>query len=294
MPTHRYNTNGNWYKGNTHLHSTASDGGKTFSELARMYAGAGYDFLFRTDHWVTSRVAADDADAPLLWLDGTELDGTDDTGSYFHAVCLGTFTGLNRDEGLVAALDAARAQGGILILAHPHWTGNSLEDARRWNFDGVEVYNYVCHWLNGKGHGGVHWSAMLERCPDTLAFACDDAHIVPSHPGWDGGWIVVSASSCTQDAIMSAIRAGHFYSTCGPDFHDISCDGYQVTIRTSPVQYARLVGQGHLGARVGSFDGALFTETSFTIPEDWPYAYLEIEDDRRRRAWTNPLFVAGT
>ena len=68
-----------WYKGNCHIHSTASDGGKTFAELERMYAGAGYDFLFRTDHWVVSEVGGPSDGgtpaSPLLWLDGTELDG---------------------------------------------------------------------------------------------------------------------------------------------------------------------------------------------------------------------------
>ena len=43
----RYNTTGIWLKGNAHIHSTASDGGKTFSELAELYSAAGYDFLFR-------------------------------------------------------------------------------------------------------------------------------------------------------------------------------------------------------------------------------------------------------
>ena len=78
ISTFRYTTTGTWYKGNTHLHSTASDGGWTFAELAQAYAGAGYDFLFRTDHWVCSDVAADSDDYPLLWLDGIELDGRDD------------------------------------------------------------------------------------------------------------------------------------------------------------------------------------------------------------------------
>ena len=58
MPAFRYDTSGAWFKGNAHIHSTASDGGKTFPELAQMYAGEGYDFLARTDHWVASDVEA--------------------------------------------------------------------------------------------------------------------------------------------------------------------------------------------------------------------------------------------
>ena len=42
----RYDTTGSWLKGNTHIHSTSSDGGKTPGELAELYASAGYDFLW--------------------------------------------------------------------------------------------------------------------------------------------------------------------------------------------------------------------------------------------------------
>jgi len=137
----RYNITGTWYKGNPHIHSPASDGGKPFTELAEMYAGAGYDFLFRTDHWVTSDAAGDSVDYPRLWLDGIELDGRDNRRAYYHIVGLGTFSGITREMGLGAALQATREQGGLLILAHPHWIGNSFEQALRWDFDGVEVYN---------------------------------------------------------------------------------------------------------------------------------------------------------
>ncbi len=289
----RYATSGNWYKGNTHLHSTASDGGRTFAELAQMYAGKGYNFLFRADHWVSSDVAADGEDFPLLWLDGVELDGCDDGGVYYHVVCLGTFTGITRELGFGAAMEAAREQGGVLILAHPQWTGNTFDDALRWDFDGVEVYNHVCHWLNGKGDGGAYWHAMLARAPLILGLACDDAHIRPEHPGWNGGWIVANAPELSRSAIMDAIRAGNFYSSTGPDFRTIACDGNTVAIETSPVQFARLVGPAYLGKRIGGFEGRLFTEAVFDIPPEWTYAYLQIEDAQGHRAWTNVLQVDG-
>ena len=291
MQIFRYDTTGSWYKGNTHIHSTASDGGKTFAELAQMYAEAGYHFLFRTDHWVASDARNDDDEPALLWLDGIELDGRDGNGSQYHVACLGSFTDLDREMGLVAGMEAVRAQGGLLILAHPYWMGNSLEDALRWGFHGVDVYNHVCHWLNGKGSGTVHWNAMLGSTPDTLAFSVDDAHITPAHPGWDGGWIMVNAPEYTREAVYDAIKAGRFYSTCGPDFYAIEYAGGSVAVRTSPVRFVRLAGPRYFGNRIGSFDGRLLTEATLEIPVDWPYAYLEVEDAQGRLAWTNPLFV---
>jgi hypothetical protein len=291
MKTFRYDTSGHWYKGNTHLHSIASDGGCDFKELAALYHSAEYDFLFRTDHWVASDAQGDAEPYPLLWLDGIELDGKDHSGAYFHVACLGRVNGIRREDGFEAALQSVRRQGALAILAHPHWCGNTLEDCQRWRFDGVEVYNHVCHWLNGKSGGLVHWDAALMFNPNTMALAVDDAHLTPEHPGWNGGWIVVNAPKCTPDEIMSGIRRGNFYSSCGPQLHSIAFDGDQLHVEMSPVRCARLVGPGPRGKRIGYFDGQLFGSVSFPIPDEWRYAYLEVEDREGRRAWTNPLFV---
>jgi hypothetical protein len=169
--------------------------------------------------------------------------------------------------------------------------GNSLADALRWGFDGVEVYNHVCRWLNGKGESLAHWNAMLERRSNALGFAVDDAHLRPEHPGWNGGWLTVNAPECSRDALMTAIRAGNFYSTCGPAFESIEYQDGIVAIKTSPVQFVRLVGPAEKGARVGSFEGKTRRAAAFEVPAGWPYAYIEIEDVCGRRAWTNTLFA---
>src|SRR5512138_3482173 len=113
MPDFRYQLTGSWFKGNTHIHSTASDGGKTFAELAEIYAGAGYQFLFRTDHWVASETRSDARPYPLLWLDGIELDGDDDAGTYYHVVALGQVQGIESGMGMNAAMQAAREQDAM-------------------------------------------------------------------------------------------------------------------------------------------------------------------------------------
>lgn len=288
----RYNTtSGHWFKGNTHLHSIASDGGKTFSEMAELYATKGYDFLFRTDHWIASDTTVETMAYPLLWLDGIELDGCDATGAYFHVVCLGRVDGICHENGFESALISAREQGALLIAAHPHWCGNSLDDCLRWPFGGIEVYNHVCHWLNGKSNGLIHWDAALRKNPNVLAFAVDDAHLKPEHPGWNGGWIMVNAETCSRQEILSAIRRGNFYSSCGPEIRSIALDGHELSMTTSPIRFMRLVGPGSNGKRVGSFDGPLLTSISMSIPDNWPYVYVELEDETGRRAWTNNLFV---
>jgi hypothetical protein len=170
--------------------------------------------------------------------------------------------------------------------------GNSFTDALRYGFHGVEVYNDVCRWHNGKSDGTAYWNKMLEKFPDTLAFASDDAHLRPGHPTWNGGWIVVNAPELSREAILEGIRQGNFYSSCGPTFHSIEYDGERIAFTTSPIQFARLAGPSYSGLRMGSADGMIFIEGTFQAPQDWPYVYLEIEDAQGRRAWTNPLFWA--
>jgi len=290
----RYDTSGRWFKGNAHLHTTRSDGGLTYAEANALYASAGFDFLFATDHWVASDVAqlpTGAGGAPPLWLDGIELDGRDATGALYHVACLGKVTGITREMGFQAALNAVREQDALTVLAHPQWTGNSFDDALRWPFDGVEVYNHVCRWLNGKGEGAAYWNAMLRRNPAVLGLAVDDAHLRPEHPGWNGGWIMVNAAARAPQPIMGAIYRGNFYASCGPEFHSIRFDGTNVEVETSSVQFIRLVGPAYWGQRLGSFDDQRLTGARFAVPVEWDYAYLEIEDERGRRAWTNTLFV---
>jgi hypothetical protein len=295
----RYSRVDGWLKGNTHIHTTRSDGGKSPEEVVAMYGSAGYDFVFLTDHWVASLDQGDGRrprGSPLV-LDGIELDGKDEQGRFYHVVCLGTFRGIDRDRGLEATLASVREQGGFLVLAHPFWTGNSVDDALAHPFHAVEAYNHVCSWLNGKGSGLYHWDAMLERRPEVLGLAVDDAHISLGHPGWNGGWVMVGASARTPEAILGALRSGLYYSSCGPEVLALELreknGAKSISCRSSPVSFARLVGPRYRGQRAGSFDGATMTEFELPIPDDFAYARLEIEDPGGRRAWTNTLFTGG-
>lgn len=291
MMNFRYATTGQWFKGNTHIHSVASDGGQTFPEIAGRYADAGYDFLFRTDHWVASDTSRDQAVSPLLWLDGIELDGRDEAGAYYHVVCLGRVKDICREDGFEPALRSAQEQGALAILAHPFWCGNSLEDTLRWAFDGVEIYNHDCHWLNGKSGGLVHWDAILMQRSSALAVAVDDAHLKPGHPCWNGGWIVVNAPACTAEGIMDGIRRGNFYSSCGPAIQCIDLVDNQLHVETSPIQSGRLVGPRSKSMRLGSPHGEPIRSLRFSLPREWEYVYLQVEDGAGRRAWTNALFT---
>ncbi len=295
MARARYNTKGPWFKGNTHLHTTKSDGGKTYDQVARLYAKKGYDFIFVTDHGFVGDIEKTKG-LPLLALNGTEIDGNDKTGAYFHVVGLGTSAKLkagtifNRDDFL-KMLRLLKRSGAVTILAHPNWTGNSVADALRHKFDGVEVYNHVCHWLNGKSSGAYHWDCMIESQGDTIAVASDDAHLKQAHPRYDGGWIMVNAPKLTKANVLKAIKAGRFYSSTGPVIKSIKTSGRKVEVKCSPADTIRLIGKRSTGVRVGAVGRKWLTKAVFEVDRHWPYARIEVEDNKGRRAWTNCLYV---
>lgn len=293
----RYTGDGEWYKGNLHIHTTLSDGGMRPEEVKKLYRNAGYDFIAITDHWHAYRNPQESlCPGRFLTIEGIEIDGKDSDGQYYHVVALGSLGPMEPEARMEATIGRLVEQQAFLILAHPYWTGNKPEDVLRFPFDGIEIYNHVCDWLNGKSHAHYLWDLTLAKGVDIAGIASDDAHLVPLHPGWNGGWIMVRATELSSAAIMKALRAGEFYATTGPVFHTIRTEKESVHCETSPVTKARLVGKGCLGERIMVPRNSEITSFSFSLdPESAvmrsPYLRLEVEDAAGRRAWTNTLWT---
>jgi hypothetical protein len=287
----RYDCSGKWFKGTTHIHTTNSGerNGMTVAEATAFYAEAGYDFICITDK-VATLVGDLDKQYPLLVLDGIEVDGEDDQGSYYHVVCIEGVDGITEDTGFMDAINRVRAQGGVLVWAHPHVSDNTAAEGIRFGFHGIEVFNSISQVIWGKGMGAYHWDASLVHQPDMLGFAADDAHFFKDAPAEKGGWIMVNAPELSREAIMGSIRRGNFYSSRGPLFESISLEQEnRIVARTSPIIYARLVGAGGMNRYRGTHDREPMTDIHFQLPDDWSYARLEIEDADGKVAWSNPL-----
>jgi len=286
----RYDCSGKWFKGNLHLHTTLSDGRLDLPAAAAYYRQRGYDFIAITDHMVPFVAGEYGGKLPLLVLDGIELHGKDEQGAPYHVVCIGGVKGIAKDMSLPEAMKKARAQGSLLVWAHPPWSGNSVADGLRHNFHGVEVYNYSVEQSIGKGLGAFHWDFALEQQPDMLGFATDDNHFLDDLPPQVGGWVMVNAPELSAAAIVEAIRKGNYYSSAGPEFKTIRLEqGNRVVTETSPVVYARLLGPRSACKVRADINKKETTEAHFRIPDDWAFARLEIEDAGGRKSWSNPL-----
>ena len=61
---------------------------------------------------------------------------------------------------------------------------------------------------------------MLARGRRLHALACDDAHF--DFDDAFGAWVMVQAEAREPEALVAALKAGHYYSSTGPEIHALS------------------------------------------------------------------------
>ena len=284
---------GVWLKGNLHTHSTQSDGLRDPDDVVRWYTDHGYDFLAITDHR-TRTIVDPPEDCSLIMLPSMELNGWDESfdGEY-HLTGIGLASLDHTESGtsLQAAVDQVKADGGLAILAHPHWLG--VAPHRLFpisGLDGLEVFNVNCEVANGKGDSGHLWDHALDAGMTLHGLAVDDAH----WHGPDAGeaWVMARSEMRTAAAICDALAAGCFYSTQGPEIHSFTVDGNVASARCSPVADIRFVSQRNFGSRVKAENGEI-EEAEFILHGQEKYVRLVCIDREGRMAWSNPVMTAG-
>ena len=121
---------GDWRRGNIHMHSTNSDGLKSPADAVAWYRDAGYDFVALSDHRVVSDTTAY-AQPGFVTIPGIEMHGPDPyTGERYHILATGV-SGFERSDdswGPQEAIDRVNAGGGLAVMAHPYWLGQSAHD----------------------------------------------------------------------------------------------------------------------------------------------------------------------
>ena len=289
-----FTAEGRWFRGNLHAHTTESDGRMTPEEMVGWHVTHGYDFLSLTEH----RIRLDPtpyAQDSLLLIPGIELHGVDRTGIRYHIVGLGVEDSAKHVPGLSlqAAVDLLRAAGGLVVLAHPYWSGQTSTDLIEVEGAcGVEVFNGVCEKGRGKGLSSVHWDDLLAAGRRLWGLAVDDAHghAPDGDLGW--GWVMVKAAELSQEAILCALAEGAFYSTTGPEIHDLRLENGVVTVHCSPVERIHFVCDWALGGAVHAWDGPQLSEAHFQLgSRGETYVRVECVDDQGRRAWSQPVFL---
>jgi hypothetical protein len=293
-----FNKPGQFYRGNLHTHSTNSDGGVAPQAVANAYREAGYHFLALTDHFLETYGFPITDTTPFrtdgfTTILGAEMHtGHSEIGNLWHILAVGLPADFARyPEGETGPQLAARAMaaGAFVAAAHPLWSNLTEADVVSLGaIHAIETWNGACQGTD------LHDSwymldLLLAKGHRYTACATDDAHFKPSDSGFATGWVWVKSEALTPDALLTNLKAGHFYSSTGPEIYDVQVEpGKRVYVRSSPADRYLLSGNNPTALRNL---GNEMTETEFSLERfKSPYARLTVRDRYGRKAWTNPFW----
>jgi hypothetical protein len=298
MGTRAFAAAGRFWRGNIHTHSTASDGKHEPAEVCRLYSDSGYDFICLSDHFVPkygfpiTDTAAFRTNTFTTIL-GAEIHApANSQGEVWHILAAGLpsdFAHTMADESGVALAARARNAGAFVGIAHPQWSGLTIEDGRAMvrAAHAVEIYNHGCQLESTRGDGTYLLDQLLDEGRHLTAYAADDAHF--RFDDAFGGWMMVKAEANEPEALLDAMKAGLFYSSQGPEIRDFAVEGGEAHIACSPVANIALVGRG---TRVAHKYGRQQTGAVLPVEKfanDW--LRLVITDAAGRSAWSNPVWL---
>lgn len=297
-----------WYRGNTHTHTTESDGDTPPDEVARWYRDHGYAFLVLSDHnTFTDPAALDDvSNSAFLLIPGEEVTSAFD-GAPVHV------NGLNL-PGLVEArdgpdvvatiqanVDAIREVDGVPHINHPNfrWAFGPEELARVERYRLLEIHNGhpQVHNVGGGGTPGMEeaWDALLTGGKRVWGIAVDDAHHFQgefaadrANPG--RGWVAVRADTLTATAVMDALEDGAFYASSGVELSDVVVEPRRLAVHIAARGDFRYT-TTFVGADGRVLARSVDNPAVYDLTEDVGYVRAKVVDSMGYAAWTQPVFV---
>jgi predicted metal-dependent phosphoesterase TrpH len=291
---------GRFWRGNLHAHSTRSDGGLSPEEVCKLYRINGYHFLSLTEHFlerynfpvVDTRPARGEGFTTLI---GAELHaGETELGGPWHILAVGLpldFARPQPNERGPELAARARASGAFVAAAHPQWYSLTERDmAALGPVDAIEVYNGVAIDHNDRADSWHIADILLGRGQRYLIYAADDFHFVRNRHDFGRGWVWVKSERLEPDALLAALKAGHYYSSSGPQIHDVRVEpGERVVVRCSPAEWVFVTGKGPAASAV---EGHGVTEAELSLKNfASPYLRVTVRDVHGGRAWTNPVWL---
>ena len=151
----------------------------------------------------------------------------------------------------------------------------------------MEIWNSGCAIeCNMDTDNGMYWDELLGQGQLIYAVATDDGHPMYQHCK---GWVMVNAENNVK-SILSALKKGEFYSSCGPEIYDFYVEDGKVHIECSPVCKVRLHSDGHATKMKVAGDERI-TTAEINL-DKFPYNYVRVSvvDEDGKMAWTNPIF----
>ena len=301
-----FSTPGRFWRGNLHTHSNLADGALPLDDVVNRYKAVGYDFITMSEHFIhhfnypiadTRHLRGNDFTTIL----GAELHApVTSAGEWWHILAAGLpldFAPVQPNETGPQIAKRAADAGAFVGIAHPAWSQLTIEDGRALSFaHAVEIYNHGCAVECDRGDGFYLLDQLLNEGHKHLtAFATDDAHFKSADHF--GGWVHVKAESLDPDLLLAALKRGEYYSSQGPQFHDIKLDGHELTVTCTPVDTIAVVcGISRTVVKMGrAITGATLDlrklEDGWMMQKTSPWFRVVLIDNAGKRAWSNPVWV---
>lgn len=300
--------NARWYKGNTHTHTTNSDGDTPPEQVARWYITHGYDFLVLSDHNVfTDPVTlASLTDSSFLLLPGEEVTTSYQKAAvHVNALAITRVIPAPKDSTLLGTIqksvDAIRAEHAIPHINHPNflWSIDSATLFRVRNDKLFEIHSGhpLVHSEGGGGMPSMEsvWDGLLSSGKRMYGIAVDDAHNFQgefsadrSNPG--RGWVSIRTTALETRALVAALEDGQFYASSGVTLSDV-----QVTPRTLSITIKQK-GDYKYTTRFYGRDGTLLAidkslSPHYTLSGNETYVRAKVTDSGAAAAWVQPVFT---
>ena len=281
-----------FYKGNTHAHTTLSDGRRTPEEVKKLFSESGYDFLVISDHWHT---VPTEKYEKMLVLSGMEFDYMFPTQA-LHVVAV--FPNEQAARGFARGqmdhqllIDTINARGGAAIVAHPAWSLNTPEFLKSLKgVCAVEVYNSFSGepWNAPRADASLLLDVAAANGCVFSQVAADDCHFYEGEEC--KSYIMLQTEELTPEGVIAALRAGSFYASQGPEILDAEIVGDELIVRTSPVRTCTFAsnlvwveGRCHVGENMTEHVCPLHRAEGET------YIRCEVTDELGRKAWLSPV-----
>ena len=291
---------GSFYKGNLHTHSTNSDGAFPPDQVIGYYREHGYDFLALTDHFAakynwpvtdTRHLRSED----FTTLISAELHAPKTKlGEIWHIKAIGLpldFEPVSEGETGPQVARRAYDAGAFIGLVHPSWYGLTREDAYEVRFaHAIEIYNHGTAVEYDRGQDWPFCEMLLNEGWHLHGYASDDAHLLT----YDslGGWVRVKSESLEPDALLQALKTGQFYSSQGPEIHDIQIEDQEVVVECSPASGIALLGRG---SRSTPKMGRDMTSARLPLKRyQNSYFRVTVTDSQGHKAWSNPIWLTDS
>lgn len=199
-------------KGDTHLHTNASDGEYSYNEVVKMADQQNLDYIVLADHNNYTQNRLITGNEPITVLPGTEW-----THYKGHSNIVGIEKGIddpfihNDIEAVGNLFDKVNSKGGIISINHPfcnhcpwEWGMNDL------NYDCVEVWNGgLLPEANKKAL--EWWSQQLDDGNQISIIGGSDFHKVDFNRNLGNPVTCVWTYGKSRKDILEAIKCGHSY-----------------------------------------------------------------------------------